>query len=155
MGRVGGESKAQSSNKVDHLGRGCLVRADGAAGVLGGDGQRAGRRVVVFNYTTDLYIPPFKKFDFPTVSKSPTYIPYADQIEVALHWKSLAEIKSALLLGKGPGQGGRTLQDFGLAYAGQPYLECEFIVPNYSLPPVVTLPAWRTIHYFKDEIFKE
>ena len=111
------------------------------------------KRVVTYEYRSDLFIPPFKMFDYPTVSKAPTYIPYADQIEVSVHWKSLDEIKAALLLGRGPGQGAINLRSYGLAYAGQPYLECEFVVPNFSLPPVVTLPAWRTIHYFKDETF--
>ena len=134
-----------------------------------------------------MFIPPFKKFDYPTVSKAPTYIkdsyidslpplyfkgvseylnpsPYADQIEVACHWKSLAEIKANLLLGKGRYQCGpaddaisgatKRLLSYSLQYAGQPYIDCEYIVPNFSLPPVVTLPAWRTIHYQQDVVFK-
>ena len=116
----------------------------------------ANRRVVTYDYVTDLFIPPFKKFDYPTVSKAPTYIPYADQIEVACHWKSLNEIKANLLLGKGRYQFGGTkrgLLSYSLQYAGQPYIDCEYIVPNFSIPPVVTLPCWRTIHYQHDVLF--
>ena len=61
----------------------------------------AQKLVVEYEYRSDLFVPPFKMFDYPTMSKSPTYIPYADQIEVAVHWKSLDELKNALLLGKG------------------------------------------------------
>ena len=138
------------------------------------------RRVVTYDYVTDLFIPPFKKFDYPTVSKAPTYIkgltnihspppifkgvseylpipsPYADQIEVACHWKSLNEIKANLLLGKGRyqfGDANRFLTAYSLQYAGQPYIDCEYIVPNFSIPPVVTLPCWRTIHYQHDVDF--
>ena len=131
-------------------------RSDFLSGIVttGWDvGTIARKRCVKYEYRSDLYIPPFKCFDYPTVSKSPTYIPYADQIEVSVHWKSLDEIKAALLLGRGPRQGQRTLTSYGLAYYAQPYLECEYIVPNYSLPPVVTLPAWRTIHYQHDVKF--
>ena len=114
----------------------------------------AEKRVIEYDYRSDLFVPPFKMFDYPTMSKSPTYIPYADQIEVAVHWKSLDEIKSALLLSKGRNQGAsRYLEGYGLAYAGQPYLECEFIVPNFSIPPVVTLPCFRTIHYQHDVVW--
>ena len=114
---------------------------------------RTEKLYVDYEYRSDLFIPPFKMFDYPTVSKAPTYIPYSDQIEVAVHWKSLPEIKAALLLGKGRNQGARWLESYGLAYSGQPYLECEYIVPKFSLPPVVTLPAWRTIHYQHDVVF--
>ena len=119
------------------------------------------RMEIEYDYTTELFIPPFKKFDYPTVSKAPTYIPYADQIEVACHWKSLGEIKANLLLGKGRneslggGADGRCLTDYTLAYAGQPYIDCSYVVPNYSLPPVVTLPCFRTIHYQEDVVFAE
>ena len=113
----------------------------------------ANRNTVSFDYTTDLFIPPFKMFDYPTVSKAPSYIPYADQIEVAVHWKAIADIKAALLLGRGRGQTSRYVTAYGLQYAGQPYMELEYIVPNYSLPPVVSLPCWRTIHYQHDVKF--
>ena len=121
------------------------------------------REVITYDYVTDLFIPPFKKFDYPTVSKAPTYIPFADQIELACHWKAIGDIKSNLLLGKGKLQCASESQaatnvstrltDYRLQYAGQPYIECEYIVPNYTLPPVITLPAWRTISYHKDVIF--
>jgi len=120
----------------------------------------ANSEVIEFDYWTDLFIPPFKKFDYPTVSKAPTYIPYADNIELAVHWKDLAAIKSALLLGKGlhecadGGRGAsRRLVSYSLKYAGHPYCVCEYIVPNFTLPPVVTLPCWRTISYHKDVLF--
>ena len=130
---------------------------NGTANVSGADGAYMAavdqRLVVNYDYVSDLFIPPFKMFDYPTVSKSPSYIPYADQIEVALHWKSLIDIKSALLLGRGRSQTTRYLTAYRLQYAGQPYLELEYIVPNFSLPPVVTLPCWRTIHYQHDVKF--
>ena len=120
------------------------------------NGNAASRAVVLYDYKSDLFIPPFKSFDFPTISKSTSYIPYADQIEVACHWKAIGDIKSALLLGRGFGQGtNNVLQDFSLQYNGQPYLELEYIVPNFSIPPVVSLPAWRTIHYQHDVLFRE
>jgi hypothetical protein len=114
------------------------------------DGNVNRRTVIDYEYRSDLFIPPFKMFDYPTVSKSPTYIPYADQIEVTVHWKAIDEIKAALLLGRGQGQSCPVCVGYGLAYWGQPYLELEYVVPNFSLPPVVTLPAWRTISYFHD-----
>ena len=117
------------------------------------NGNAADQGVVLYDYKSDLFIPPFKSYDFPSISKAPSYIPYADQIEVACHWKSVRQIKAALLLGRGFGQGQRSLDSYSLQYNGQPYLELEYIVPNFSIPPVVSLPAWRTIHYQHDVAF--
>ena len=119
------------------------------------DGAVGTRTLIEYDYSTSLFIPPFRMFDYPTVSKSPSYIPYADQIEVTVHWKAIDELKAALLLGRGQGQTSRVLTGYGLQYAGQPYLELTYVVPNFSLPPVVTLPAWRTISYFHDVAFDE
>ena len=167
--RAAAERRQEFLNGIVRLGTGLL-------------GHVNSRLTINYDYVTDLFIPPFKKFDYPTVSKAPTYIkglanihsppprfkgvseylsnpsPYADQIEVACHWKSLAEIKDCLLLARGRAQnigfpGARHLTGYSLQYAGHPYIDCEYIVPNFSIPPVVTLPCWRTISYQHDVDF--
>ena len=43
---------------------------------------RTEKLYVDYEYRSDLFIPPFKMFDYPTVSKAPTYIPYSDQLRL-------------------------------------------------------------------------
>ena len=40
-------------------------------------GAQAQRRYIDYEYRSDLFIPPFKMFDYPTVSKAPTYLPFS------------------------------------------------------------------------------
>ena len=102
---------------------------------------------------TYLYVPPFRYYNQGTVQpKTPTFLPYADTVEVSVHWKSNREdIKKALIMAAGIGEGfTQKLNSYKLQYAGRPYLNCLYVVPTFQIPPVVTLPCWRTIHYASD-----
>ena len=146
---------AEKSNRAAAARRAAFLDAVNLGAATGYAGDIGERTVVDYEYSTALFIPPWKCFDYPTVSKAPSFIPYADQIEVTVHWKAIDELKSALLLGRGEGQNSRVCTGYGLQYYAQPYIELTYVVPNFSLPPVVTLPAWRTISYFHDVAFDQ
>ena len=129
---------------------GTTLRADANGKVDAGTRTRG---IVKYVAKTYLYVPPFKYYNYGTVQpKSPSFLPYSDTVEVSVHWKSaIADIKRALIMAKGIGEGDtRILSDYTLNYAGRPYLNCLYVVPTFTLPPVVTLPCWRTIHYASD-----
>jgi hypothetical protein len=89
-------NRASAARRADFLNG--LNLADAVATY---DGVKTRRTVVDYEYSTALFIPPWKCFDYPTVSKAPSFVPYADQIEVTVHWKAIDELKAALLLGRG------------------------------------------------------
>ena len=104
---------------------------------------------VKYDYRTTLTIPPFKTFNKDIYCRTPTFIPYADSIDLQLSFKSVNEIKAALLQGasmrEGPNTGMFQLYDFG--FYAQPYLKVEWVVPPVQLRPSYTLPCWRNQHY--------
>ena len=97
-----------------------------------------------------------KTFQKDIYCRTPSWIPYADSIDLMLNFKSAIEIKAALMQAPSVGEvvssGGRAavgtmLQDYSVGFYGQPYLNVEWCVPPVSLRPSYTLPCWRNQHY--------
>jgi hypothetical protein len=125
-----------------------LERADANPVANTGDGGQ-----IKYLARTFLYVPPFRYYNQGTVQpKQPTFLPYADTVELSVHWKSdITAIKRGLIMAAGMGEGyTKKLNSYKLQYAGRPYLNCLYVVPTFQIPPVVTLPCWRTIHYATD-----
>ena len=112
---------------------------------------------VSIDYRTALWCPPFKAFNKDQYSRSPSWIPHADNIDILISWKRGNALKSAFLMSPQKGDyGGATqvaLMDYAVAYRGQPYLTCEWCVPDFAIPPAISLPCWRTVHYSKELTF--
>ena len=106
---------------------------------------------------TALWVPPFKCFTKDQYSRSPTWLPHCDNIDILISWKRANALKSALLMCAQKGDSGavgqHSLVDYGIAYRGAPYLTCEWVVPDFAIPPAISLPCWRTVHYSKDIAF--
>ncbi len=104
---------------------------------------------VKYDYRTTLAIPPFKTFNKDIYCRSPTFIPYADSIDLQLSFKSVQEIKAALLQAACRKEAGNTLmlQSYDFGFYAQPYLKVEWVVPPVQLRPSYTLPCWRNQHY--------
>ena len=104
---------------------------------------------VKYDYRTTLSIPPFKTFNKDIYCRTPTWIPYADSIDLQLSFKSVPEIKAALLSCASLMEGGNTawVQKYDFGFYAQPYLKVEWVVPPMQLRPSYTLPCWRNQHY--------
>ena len=102
-----------------------------------------------YDYRTTLCIPPFKTFNKDIYCRTPTWIPYADSVDLQLSFKAVNHIKAALLQCASMRESSNTamvqLYDFG--FYAQPYLKVEWVVPPVQLRPSYTLPAWRNQHY--------
>ena len=109
-----------------------------------------------YDYRTTLSIPPFKTFQKDIYCRTPSWIPYADSIDLMLNFKNAAEIKAALMQAPSVGEVasslgqaavGTMLQDYSVGFYAQPYLNVEWCVPPVALRPSYTLPCWRNQHY--------
>ena len=102
-----------------------------------------------YEYKTTLCIPPFKTFNKDIYSRSATWVPYADSIDLSLNFKSVNEIKAALLQCASLGEGRNTtlVQDYDFGFYDQPSVSVEWCVPPVALRPSYTLPCWRQQHY--------
>lgn len=113
--------------------------------------------IVNTDYRTALWVPPFKCFNKDQYSRSPSWIPHADNIDIMISWKRGNALKSALLMAAQKHDFGAaaqvTLVDYSVAYRSQPYLTVEWCVPDFAIPPAISLPCWRTVHYSKDISF--
>ena len=120
-------------------------------------GSNAGGTQVDVDMRTALWVPPFKCFTKDQYSRSPTWLPHCDNIDLLISWKRGNALKSALLMGAQKGDSGAgaqaTLVDYEVAYRGVPYLTVEWCVPDFAIPPAISLPCWRTVHYSKDIAF--
>ena len=130
-------------------------RADFRSGAGGGgmstfDPDGGGRgSYCKYEYKTTLCIPPFKTFNKDIYSRSATWIPYADSIDLMLNFKATDQIKAALLQCASLGEGRNTVavQDYDFAFYDQPSVSVEWCVPPVALRPSYTLPCWRNQHY--------
>ena len=104
---------------------------------------------VKYDYRTTLTIPPFKTFNKDIYCRSPTFIPYADSIDLMLTFKGAEQVKAALLQCASFGEGRNTevISTFDIGLYDQPYLQVEWVVPPVSLRPSYTLPCWRNQTY--------
>ena len=104
-----------------------------------------------YDYRTTLSIPPFKTFQKDIYCRTPSWIPYADSIDLMLNFKAAPEIKAALLQCASAGEVAaattRMIQDYSVGFYAQPYLNVEWCVPPVALRPSYTLPCWRVQHY--------
>ena len=135
----------------------CERRADWRSGAGGGGfnsfaANGAGANVAPYckyAYRTTLLVPPFKTFNKDIYSRSATWIPYADSIDLSLNFKEAKYIKAALLQCASLGEGRNTemLQNYDFAFYDQPSISVEWCVPPVALRPSYTLPCWRQQHY--------
>ena len=119
--------------------------------------SNAAGTVVNVNMRTALWVPPFKCFTKDQYSRSPTWLPHCDNIDILISWKRGNALKSALLMGAQKGDSGAAAQqhlvDYQIQYSSAPYLTVEWCVPDFAIPPAISLPCWRTVHYSKDITF--
>ena len=120
-------------------------------------GSNAAGTVVDVDMRTALWVPPFKCFTKDQYSRSPTWLPHCDNLDILISWKRGNALKSAFLMGAQKGDSGAAAQvhliDYAVAYRDSPYLTCEWVVPDFAIPPAISLPSWRTVHYSKDISF--
>ena len=138
-------------------------RADfrSGGGAVGGgvsdwrSGAASANNYVKYDYRTTLSVPPFKTFNKDIYCRTPTWIPYADSIDLMLNFKPANEIKAALLQCASifEGRNSVTVQDYDFGFYAQPYLVVEWCVPPVSLRPSYTLPCWRNQSYSQQVAF--
>ena len=110
---------------------------------------------VKYDYRTTICCPPFKTFNKDIYCRTPTWIPYADSVDLMLSFKSTNEIKAALIQSASifESRNTVTLQDYDFGFYAQPYLVVEWCVPPVSLRPSYTLPCWRNQSYSQQVAF--
>ena len=104
---------------------------------------------VKYDYRTTLSIPPFKTFNKDIYCRTPTWIPYADSIDLQLSFKSVEEVKAALIqcASMKESTNAEFINRYDYGFYAQPYLKVEWVVPPVQLRPSYTLPCWRNQHY--------
>ena len=112
-------------------------------------GASANGQEVIYTAVSCIPLSPFMHYKYPSMYRknSGPMIPYCDQIEINVNFRS--NVLPWLLQGfkRAEGKGATVLDTYRVRWAARPYLKVIFASTPLQIPPSITVPSNRFVNY--------